>query len=222
MSGCLITVEGIEGVGKTTNINWICECLARQGIPYSQSREPGGTALAEDIRELLLSPRDEAMSDMTELLLVFAARAQHLHQLIRPALARGEWVVCDRFTDATYAYQGGGRGLDMSVIAMLETLVQQELRPDLTLILDIEPAQGLARAHQRGAPDRFEQEAISFFTRVRQTYLARAQAAPDRYLIVDAGQPLSDVQAQISAGLERFCQRRSALASTTGAHAHGA
>lgn len=207
MSGRLITVEGIEGVGKTTNINWICECLAEQGIPFIQSREPGGTALAEEIRQLLLTPRDEKMSDMTELLLVFAARAQHLHQLIQPALRRGEWVVCDRFTDATYAYQGGGRGLDRSVIAALENLVQNTLRPDLTLILDIEPAVGLARAHQRGAPDRFEQEAISFFTRVRQTYLERAQSAPDRYLIVDAGKPLVDVQAQIRTGLHQFCQR---------------
>ncbi len=222
MSGCLITVEGIEGVGKTTNINWICECLARLGIPYCQSREPGGTPLAEEIRQLLLTPRDEQMSDMTELLLVFAARAQHLHQLIRPALARGEWVVCDRFTDATFAYQGGGRGLDMSLIATLESLVQQALRPDLTLILDIEPALGLARAHQRGAPDRFEQEAVSFFSRVRQTYLARAQAAPERYLIVDAGRSLNDVQAQISSGLEQFCQRRAAGAQTSEAHPHGA
>ena len=222
MSGCLITVEGIEGVGKTTNINWICECLGRQGIAYRQSREPGGTALAEEIRQLLLTPREEQMSDMTELLLVFAARAQHLHQFIVPALAAGEWVVCDRFTDATYAYQGGGRGLDMSVIAALETLVQKELRPDLTLILDIEPAQGLARARQRGAPDRFEQEAISFFTRVRQTYLARAQAAPDRYMIVDAGRPLDDVQAQISAGLEQFFARHTAGSRTSGEVSHGA
>lgn len=207
MSGRLITVEGIEGVGKTTNINWICECLAEQGIPFIQSREPGGTALAEEIRQLLLTPRDEKMSDLTELLLVFAARAQHLHQLIQPALLRGDWVVCDRFTDATYAYQGGGRGLDTSLIAALENLVQNNLRPDLTLILDIEPALGLARAHQRGAPDRFEQEAISFFTRVRQAYLERAQAAPERYLIVDAGQSLESVRAQIRAGLQKFCQR---------------
>lgn len=223
MSGCLITVEGIEGVGKTTNIKWICECLAEQSIPFIQSREPGGTALAEEIRQLLLTPRDEKMSDLTELLLVFAARAQHLHQLIQPALLRSEWVVCDRFTDATYAYQGGGRGLDMSLIATLENLVQNTLRPDLTLILDIEPALGLARAHQRGAPDRFEQEAISFFTRVRQTYLDRAQASPGRYLIVDAGKPLADVQAQISKGLQQFCRQHNVGAmQATGAPRHGA
>lgn len=221
MAGCLITVEGIEGVGKTTNINWICECLAEQGIPYIQSREPGGTALAEEIRQLLLTPRDEKMSDLTELLLVFAARAQHLHQLIQPALLRGEWVVCDRFTDATYAYQGGGRGLDMSLIATLENLVQNTLRPDLTLILDIEPALGLARARQRGAPDRFEQEAVSFFTRVRQTYLERAQASPGRYLIVDAGKPLADVQAQIRDGLQQFCQRSASRPPATEASHHG-
>lgn len=222
MSGRLITVEGIEGVGKTTNIKWICECLEGQGIPYIQSREPGGTALAEEIRQLLLTPREEKMSDMTELLLVFAARAQHLYQLIQPALEKGEWVVCDRFTDATYAYQGGGRGLDMSLIAALETLVQNELRPDLTLILDIEPAQGLTRAHQRGAPDRFEQEAISFFTRVRQTYLERALAAPERYLIVNAGKSLADVQAQIRVGLEHFCARSIAAESAAGGPLHGA
>jgi dTMP kinase len=221
VSGCLLTVEGIEGVGKTTNINWICECLAEQGIPYVQSREPGGTALAEEIRQLLLTPRDESMSDLTELLLVFAARAQHLHQLIQPALARGDWVVCDRFTDATYAYQGGGRGLDTSLIATLETLVQGDLRPDLTLILDIEPAQGLARAYQRGAPDRFEQEAIGFFARVRRAYLDRAQASPERYLIVDAGKELADVQAQIKTGLAQFCLRRAAAAKVTGDQAHG-
>lgn len=222
MSGRLITVEGIEGVGKTTNIKWICECLEKQGIPYIQSREPGGTALAEEIRQLLLTPREEKMSGMTELLLVFAARAQHLHQLIHPALEKGQWVVCDRFTDATYAYQGGGRGLDTSLIAALEALVQNALRPDLTLILDIEPALGLARAHQRGAPDRFEQEAISFFTRVRQTYLERALAAPERYLIVDAGKSLVDVQAQIKVGLEHFCARSSAAEPATGGPVHGA
>jgi dTMP kinase len=215
VSGCLLTVEGIEGVGKTTNIKWICECLEKKGIPYVQSREPGGTALAEEIRQLLLTPRDESMSELTELLLVFAARAQHLHQLIQPALARGEWVVCDRFTDATYAYQGGGRGLDSTIIAALETLVQGELRPDLTLILDIEPAQGLARAYQRGAPDRFEQEAIGFFSRVRQAYLDRALISPERYLIVDAGKELVNVQQQIKTGLEQFCQRHAAAASPT-------
>jgi dTMP kinase len=218
----LITVEGIEGVGKTTNINWICECLAELGISYVQSREPGGTALAEEIRQLLLTPRDEEMADLTELLLVFAARAQHLHRLIKPALARNEWVVCDRFTDATYAYQGGGRGLDVRVITALETLVQNDLRPDLTLILDIDPVQGLARAHQRGAPDRFEQEALSFFTRVRDTYLERAAAAPERYLIVDAGRPLPDVQVQIKHGLERFCQSIVADQQPAGGHRHGA
>jgi len=222
VSGCLITVEGIEGVGKTTNINWICECLAKLGISYIQSREPGGTALAEEIRQLLLTPREEKMADLTELLLVFAARAQHLNQLIQPALAHEKWVVCDRFTDATYAYQGGGRGLDVMLIAALETLVQNDLRPDLTLILDIEPAQGLARAHQRGAPDRFEQEALSFFTRVRETYLKRAAAAPERYLIVDAGRPLPDVQVQIKHGLERFCQSIIVGQQPTGDHPHDA
>lgn len=210
MQGRFITVEGIEGVGKTTNINWICECLAKQHINYLQSREPGGTALAEEIRQLLLTPHEEPMADMTELLLVFAARAQHLAERVKPALARGEWVVCDRFTDATYAYQGGGRGLDTGVIATLETLVQGALRPDLTLILDIEPAVGLERARLRGAPDRFEQEALSFFSRVRQTYLTRASTDPERYLIIDAGQPLAAVQEQIAHGLSQFVSQVSA------------
>jgi len=140
------------------------------------------------------------------LLLVFAARAQHLEQLVKPALGAGTWVICDRFTDATYAYQGGGRGLDMQAIATLETLVQGQLRPDLTLILDIDPATGLARARQRSAPDRFEQEAISFFSKVRDTYLARARRTPDTYMVVDAGQSLPDVQADIKAGLNTFIE----------------
>ena len=204
--GRFITIEGIEGVGKTTNIEWIKQCLSERGIPHLHTREPGGTALAEQIRELLLTPREEKMADMTELLLVFAARAQHLEQLVKPALGAGTWVICDRFTDATYAYQGGGRGLDMQAIATLETLVQGQLRPDLTLILDIDPATGLARARQRSAPDRFEQEAISFFSKVRDTYLARARRTPDTYMVVDAGQSLPDVQADIKAGLNTFIE----------------
>lgn len=205
-AGRFMTVEGIEGVGKTTNIKWILKCLDKQHIPHTHTREPGGTALAEQIRELLLTTRDEKMCELTELLLVFAARAQHLEAMIKPALLQGRWVICDRFTDATYAYQGGGRGLDTNVISALESLVQGSLRPDLTLILDIDPAVGLARAHQRGVPDRFESEALEFFTRVRACYLQRAQDNPSRYLVVDAGQSLKHVQWQIASGLEKYLQ----------------
>jgi dTMP kinase len=173
-------------------------------VTHIHTREPGGTGLAEQIRDLLLTPRNEKMCELTELLLVFAARAQHLESLIRPALAQGTWVICDRFTDATFAYQGGGRGLDTHVIASLETMVQGDLRPDLTLILDIDPVAGLERARRRGVPDRFEQEALEFFGRVRATYLQRAEDNPTRYLVIDAGQSLKNVQWQIAQGLEQY------------------
>jgi len=163
------------------------------------TREPGGTPLAERIRELLLTPADEPMAVDTELLLVFAARAQHLAQVIRPALERGAVVLCDRFTDATYAYQGGGRGLSIERIAQLEAFVQGELRPDLTLIFDLPVEVGLARAAARGRLDRFEQEGLRFFESVRRAYLERAKAAPSRYRIIDAGQPLNVVQQDVQA-----------------------
>lgn len=202
--GCFITLEGTEGVGKTTNIAWIRQCLQQHGIDPVQTREPGGTDLAEQIRTLLLTPRAENMAELTELLLVFAARAQHLSEKITPALNAGQWVLCDRFTDATYAYQGGGRKLSTQVISTLEHLVQGDLRPDLVLILDIEPELGLQRARQRGEPDRFEQETLAFFHRVRAAYLERARQNPAHYLIVDAGQPLDLVQHQIKRGLDAF------------------
>jgi dTMP kinase len=203
-AGCFITVEGTEGVGKTTNIAWIMQCLQAHGIVPLQTREPGGTDLAEQIRALLLSSHAEKMADLTELLLVFAARAQHLSQMISPALNAGKWVLCDRFTDATYAYQGGGRSLCKQTIATLENLVQGDLRPDLVVILDIEPELGLQRARQRGKPDRFEQESIAFFNRVRATYLERARQNPERYVIIDASKTLDQVQQQIKHGLETF------------------
>lgn len=209
---CLITVEGIEGVGKTTNINYIQSLLEELGIQVVLTREPGGTELAEQIREILLQRRSEPMADMTELLLVFAARSQHLAQCIKPALASGHWVLCDRFTDATYAYQGAGRGLDRDVIATLETLVQGNLRPDLTLILDIEPELGLSRAYKRGEPDRFEREAIEFFARVRAGYLHQAALYPERYLIIDASGTLAEVQSRICEGMKTFTARQSAQA----------
>lgn len=167
MSGLFITLEGPEGAGKSTNRDYLAMCLRAAGIEVLLTREPGGTPLAERIRELLLAPSDEAMAADTELLLVFAARAQHLAQVIRPALARGCVVLCDRFTDATYAYQGGGRGLSQQRIAELERFVQGDLRPDLTLLFDLPVEQGLARAAARGRLDRFEQEQRSFFKSTR-------------------------------------------------------
>ncbi|MGG2397231.1 dTMP kinase [Pseudomonas sp. SH1-B] len=199
MTGLFITLEGPEGAGKSTNREYLAERLREQGIDVLLTREPGGTPLAERIRELLLAPSDEPMSADTELLLVFAARAQHLQQVIRPALSNGSVVLCDRFTDATYAYQGGGRGLSTARIAQLEQFVQGELRPDLTLIFDLPVEVGLARAAARGRLDRFEQEQRSFFEAVRQAYLARAEQAPQRYRVIDAGQTLAQVQADLDA-----------------------
>jgi len=202
--GCFITVEGTEGVGKTTNLDFIQSCLERQGIDVVRTREPGGTPLAEDIRELLLSPREEPVAELTELLLMFAARAQHLQQVIRPALKAGRWVLCDRFTDATYAYQGGGRGMDTAQIAILEQLVQSELRPDLTLLLDLPVAIGLARARARSTPDRFEAEKVNFFEGVRTHYLQRAAEEPERFAVINAEPALEQVQIQILTALQRL------------------
>ena len=199
MTGLFITLEGPEGAGKSTNREYLAERLREQGIDVLLTREPGGTPLAERIRELLLDPSDEPMAADAELLLVFAARAQHLQQVIRPALAKGSVVLCDRFTDATYAYQGGGRGLSIERIAQLEQFVQGELRPDLTLIFDLPVEVGLARAAARGRLDRFEQEGRGFFEAVRQAYLQRAEQAPQRYRVLDAGQTLAQVQADIDA-----------------------
>lgn len=207
MSGLFITLEGPEGAGKSTNREYLAERLREQGIDVLLTREPGGTPLAERIRELLLTPSDEPMAADTELLLVFAARAQHLAQVIRPALARGSVVLCDRFTDATYAYQGGGRGLSEARIAVLEAFVQAELRPDLTLVFDLPVEVGLARAIARGRLDRFEQEAQTFFEAVRQTYLRRAQSEPARYRILDAAQTLAGVQASIDQLLPDVLER---------------
>ena len=202
MIGRFITIEGIEGVGKTTNIDFIHSLLNDAGHEVVLTREPGGTPIGEDVRELLLGHKHEGMSDDTELLLMFAARAEHLHKVIRPALAEGKDVLCDRFTDATYAYQGGGRGIAVEHIAVLENWVQAELRPDLTLLLDVPVAVGLDRAGKRSAPDRFEKEKHDFFERVRDMYLQRAKAEPQRYRIIDASQALDDVQSQIQVALQ--------------------
>ena len=195
--GVFITVEGGEGVGKSTNVAFIAELLRAAGHHLVLTREPGGTAVAEAIRQLLLDNRQEPIAAMTELLLIFAARAQHLAQVVEPALAAGQWVLCDRFTDATYAYQGGGRQLDVAAIAELEQLVQGSLRPELTLLLDASVAIGQARASARSVPDRFELEQDAFFERVRQAYLRRAHAEPQRFRIIDASRSLVDVQQQL-------------------------
>ncbi|SFC69618.1 dTMP kinase [Pseudomonas citronellolis] len=207
MSGLFVTLEGPEGAGKTTNREYLAERLRERGVEVQLTREPGGTPLAERIRDLLLAPSDEPMAVDTELLLMFAARAQHIAQVIRPALARGAVVLCDRFTDATYAYQGGGRGLPESRIAELERFVQGDLRPDLTLVFDLPVEVGLARAAARGRLDRFEQEGREFFEAVRQTYLRRAADEPRRYQVLDAAQPLARVQADIEALLPNLLER---------------
>ncbi len=204
MRGRFITLEGSEGSGKSTNLAWVRARLEAAGTPVIMTREPGGTPLGEKIRELLLDNRNHEMAVDTELLLMFAARAQHLHQLILPALAAGNWVLCDRFTDATYAYQGGGRGVSVERIAALEQFVQGDLRPDLTLILDVPPDVGLARASARGEPDRFEREQRDFFERVRGGYLALAEKSPARYRVVDASRTLPEVQAQLDAALSEI------------------
>ena len=208
MHGKFITIEGTEGVGKTTNIEFIQTWLNQQQVDFVTTREPGGTPLAEQIRELLLTPRDEKVCNSAEFLLMFAGRAQHLDQVIVPAIQSGLCVVCDRFTDATYAYQGFGRGMDSTLIAHLERLVQAELRPDLTLILDIPVEIGLQRASQRSAPDRFEREQTEFFERVRQGYLSIAANEPERCVVIDASQPLEDVQRDITTALKSFFMPR--------------
>jgi dTMP kinase len=198
MFGKFITIEGGEGVGKSTNIAFIQSQLESKGIQCLITREPGGTPLAEEIREVLIKTRDEIVVSETELLLMFAARAQHLHQKIMPALSEGKWVISDRFTDATYAYQSGGRGVSASKVGLLENFVQGDLRPDLTLLLDAPPEVGMARARGRGQLDRFEEEKSAFFDRVRRNYLSRAAAEPKRFKVVDATQILSAVQRDIA------------------------
>lgn len=210
-SGVFITLEGSEGVGKSTNLAFIEQWLQQAGHRPMITREPGGTPMAEEIRALLLHKREEKVSEKAELLLMFAARAQHLDQKIRPALAEGRCIVSDRFTDATYAYQGYARGLNLAWIEQLETLVQAHIRPNLTILLDLSVEVAMARVQGRGEADRFEQEQAAFFQRVRQGYLARAKADPARFAIVDAGQPLADVQADIALALENFFAKRAVL-----------
>lgn len=195
--GKFITLEGIEGVGKSTNLDFLADRLRAAGKDVVVTREPGGTPLAEKIRALLIDHRHPPQSRDSELLLVFAARAEHLAGKIRPALEAGQWVLCDRFTDATYAYQGAGRGIASEHIAALESWLQQGLRPHLTILLDMDVSLGMQRAGRRGRLDRFEREQEEFFARVREGYLAIAAREPDRVRQVDASRPLSEVQASL-------------------------
>ena len=205
MKGKFITVEGIEGVGKSTNIEFIRSFLEASADKHVVvTREPGGTPVGEEIRKLLLDHRYDGMSSDAELLLMFAARAEHLAQVILPALDNGYYILCDRFTDATYAYQGGGRNIPFERIAMLEDWVQGELRPHLTLLLDVPVATGMQRAENRSQADRFELEQHEFFEHVRNTYLSLAEREPERIRIIDAAQSLEDVQSQIKNELELF------------------
>jgi dTMP kinase len=204
--GRFVTLEGGEGVGKSTNLAFVASLLEAAGLAVERTREPGGTPLAERVRDIIVSPSGELVPPMAELLLIFAARSLHIEGCIRPALEAGRWVLCDRFTDASYAYQGAARGLGDEPVRWLETQVQGELRPDLTLLLDADPAIGLARADARGAADRFEQERVAFFRRVRAGYLARAAAEPGRFRIIDASQPLEKVQSDLRIHINKFLQ----------------
>jgi dTMP kinase len=206
-SGSFITLEGGEGVGKSTNLQFISQWLADRQIPVTLTREPGGTAIAEKIRSILLEKNQESLCEHAELLLIFAGRAQHIQHVIKPALERGDCVLCDRFTDATYAYQGGGRQLSMQLIADLEKTVHNDLKPNLTLLLDAPVEIGLERVKSRGKPDRFEIEQQIFFERVRQVYLQRAITFPERYRIINARLALEQVQQQISEALAEFFQQ---------------
>ena len=203
--GKFITVEGIEGVGKSTNIATLVKALEAREIPVLTTREPGGTPMADRIRELLMEHGDEPMPDIAELLLMFAARALHVNNVIQPALAAGTWVICDRFTDSSRAYQGAGRGLPLDDINRLADWVHGDLRPDLTILLDAPVATGMSRAGQRGEPDRIEIERDDFFNRVRQCYLELAAAEPDRFVVVDATRDLEAVGASIQSIADMLC-----------------
>ena len=201
LPGRFITLEGVDGAGKSTHLGFVADRLRARGHEVVVTREPGGTPLGETLRELLLH-RD--MDSGTELLLMFAARQQHLAELIQPALARGAWVVSDRFTDASYAYQCGGRGLDISRVAALESWVQQGFAPDLTLLFDVPAEVAESRRSAARAADRFEREADSFFNRVRRAYLARADAEPGRIRVLDARQSIAELQAAIARLLDEL------------------
>lgn len=212
-----ITLEGGEGVGKTSNIEFVASELERRGFDVEVTREPGGTPVGEALRDVLLNAgENELVNAKTELLLMFAARSQHLAGRIRPAIAAGKWVVCDRFTDASFAYQGGGRGLPDTFIQMLADQIHADFWPGLTLFLDAPIAVGRARAHNRGAPDRIEGENAEFFERVRNAYLRRAEQEPKRIRRIDANQPLEAVQTAIGEVLTSYVDRMDAITSSAG------
>lgn len=204
-SGVFITLEGIEGVGKSTCLKFVAKYLQSKDVPIIVTREPGGTPLAEKIRDLLLWQGEKMNSD-AELLLLFAARAQHLSEVIFPALAANKWVICDRFTDASYAYQGAGRGIKPERIAVLETWLQGDFRPHLTFLLDAPVGMALSRTRRRGQLDRIESEKEHFFRKVRRCYLQRAKEYSEQYRIIDARKPLSVVKKQLSFTLDRLIQ----------------
>jgi dTMP kinase len=208
-AGRFITLEGIEGAGKSTVARYVADWLTAEGIAVRLTREPGGTPLAERVRRIVLEPGSEQVSAVTETLLMFAARALHLENVIVPALRAGQWVVCDRFTDATRAYQGSGRGVDAALIDTLARAVHPQLTPDCTLLLDLPAAAGLARARARGGGgvDRFEAETVGFFERVRAGYLALARREPARIHVIDAAPPLHEVQQQVIGILTRLRAR---------------
>lgn len=208
ISNRFITFEGIEGVGKTTCVKYLYDYLRQMDLPVIATREPGGTQIGEDIRKILLTHHAEEMNHDTELLLMFAARAQHLATVIMPALQKGNWVLCDRFTDATYAYQGGGRGIDEQRIAILESWVQGTLRPSLTFLLDANVDLALKRTKRRGATDRIEAEKHHFFEKVRKQYLQRAKEEPQRFHLIDASQPRWRVLQQIRKTIDTRLDQR--------------
>ena len=203
-TGKFITVEGIEGVGKSTNVAFLREAIEKRGIDVLTTREPGGTPMAERIREMLIEHGDEPVPDITELLLMFASRSLHVNNVIQPALAAGTWVICDRFTDASRAYQGGGRGFPQRDINRLAEWVHGDLRPDLTILLDAPVATGMHRAGRRGSPDRIEIERADLFERVRECYLSLAEAEPERFVIVDASVDMDTVRASIASIVDRI------------------
>jgi len=202
--GKLVTLEGIEGAGKSTQLSVVKRLLEERGIEVLATREPGGSPIGERVRALLLDKTCQGMATDTELLLIFAARAEHVAQKILPALEQGVWVLCDRFTDASYAYQGGGRGIDPKRISLLEDYVQGQLRPDLTLLFDLPVVSGLSRAGKRSAPDRFESETASFFEKVRAAYLAIAASYPERFAVIDADARPEQVSARVRDRIAAF------------------
>jgi dTMP kinase len=206
MRGRFITLEGIDGAGKSTHREWLARFLSERGIRVTVTREPGGTALGESLRELLLHGK-ATLHPETETLLVFAARREHIDKVIEPALANGAWVLCDRFTDATYAYQSGGSGVSWSKIAQLEQWTQDGFQPDATVLFDVTPDVGLARAARGKCPDRFERERDGFYERARRAYLERARQAPHRVHVVDADRPVAEIHQALEVIFTTLCSK---------------